>query len=95
MRQRLWSPRGRNLYKLAEVLGVSEAYLSRPDVEDPSYGLDEAPYLNAVRMRHGQKGAGELEDLLDGVKTMFARRRGPPGGQGPVLPGSDAGIPGM
>lgn len=40
-------PRGRNLYKLAEVLGVSEAYLSRPDVEDPSYGLDEAPYLNA------------------------------------------------
>lgn len=28
-------PRGRNLYKLAEVLGVSEAYLSRPDVEDP------------------------------------------------------------
>lgn len=65
-------PRGRNLYKLAEVLGVSEAYLSRPDVEDPSYGLDEAPYLNAVRIRHGQKGAGELEDLLDGVKTMFA-----------------------
>ena len=38
-------PRGRNLYKLAEVLGVSEAYLSRPDVEDPSYGLDEAEPL--------------------------------------------------
>ena len=55
----------------AEVLGVSEAYLSRPDVEDPSYGLDEAPYLNAVRMRHGQKGASELEDLLDGVKTYI------------------------
>ena len=34
------TPRGTNLHKLATALGVSEAYLTNPNIEDPSYGLD-------------------------------------------------------
>ena len=33
-------PRGVNLQKLAEVLGVSTAYLSDDEIVDPHYGLD-------------------------------------------------------
>ncbi len=41
-------PRGMNLKKLCSVLHVSQAYLLTPDIEDPSYGLDEAPYVEAA-----------------------------------------------
>ena len=51
------TPRGTNLHKLATALGVSEAYLTNPNIEDPSYGLDEAPYLEIARQQYGKKGA--------------------------------------
>ena len=35
-------PRGANLQKLAEVLGVSIAYLSNDEIVDPAYGLEES-----------------------------------------------------
>lgn len=66
------TPRGRNLHRLASALGVSVAYLTQPEIEDPSYGLDEAPYLDAAREKFGKKGQDEMETLLSGVRAMFA-----------------------
>lgn len=66
------TPRGTNLHKLATALGVSEAYLTNQDIEDPSYGLDEAPYLEMARQKYGKKGADDMEELLSGVQAMFA-----------------------
>lgn len=65
-------PKGRNLYRLARALGVSVAYLMQPEIEDPTYGLDEEPYLDAARAKFGKKGQDEMENLLSGVKAMFA-----------------------
>ena len=42
-------PRGVNLQRLAEVLGVSTAYLSNDEIVDPNYGLEEAPYIESAR----------------------------------------------
>ena len=48
-------PRGMNLKKLCSVLHVSQAYLLTPNIEDPSYGLDEAPYVEAAQEAYGKK----------------------------------------
>ena len=66
------TPRGLNLHKLATVLGVAEAYLLNPEIEDPTYGLEEAPYIEAAREQYGRKGADDMGSLLSGVQTMFA-----------------------
>lgn len=65
-------PKGRNLYRLASALGVSVAYLTHPEIEDPTYGLDEEVYLDAAREKYGKKGQDEMEKLLTGVRAMFA-----------------------
>ena len=57
-------PRGVNLQRLAEVLGVSTAYLSNDEIVDPNYGLEEAPY--------GRKGATDVEQLLTQTRALFA-----------------------
>ena len=58
-------PRGVNLQRLAEVLGVSTAYLSNDEIVDPNYGLEEAPYI-------GRKGATDVEQLLTQTRALFA-----------------------
>lgn len=65
-------PRGLNLHKLAEVLGVSEAYLTNDEIEDPTYGLDEAPYIESARAAYGKKGADDISRLLVETQAMFA-----------------------
>ena len=57
-------PRGVNLQRLAEVLGVSTAYLSNDEIVDPNYGLEEAPYIESARAAYGRKGATDVEQLL-------------------------------
>ena len=57
-------PRGANLQKLAEVLGVSIAYLSNDEIVDPAYGLEESPYIESVRAVYGKRGAADVEQLL-------------------------------
>ena len=42
-------PRGIQLRRLCEVLGITEEYLMNPEIEDPSHGLESAPYVEAVR----------------------------------------------
>ena len=54
-------PRGVNLQRLAEVLGVSTAYLSNDEIVDPNYGLEEAPYIESARAAYGRKGATDVE----------------------------------
>ena len=66
------NPRGLNLHRLSEVLGLSEAYLTNPEIEDPSYGLEEAPYVSEVRSVYGRKAGADMQQLLEGVQAMFA-----------------------
>ena len=65
-------PRGRNLRELAKVLGVSEVYLANEEIEDETYGLEEAPYIDSVRAAYGAKGANDMQNLLLETQAMFA-----------------------
>ncbi len=51
---------------------MSEAYLTDPEILDPSYGLEEAPYVDEVRSAYGRKAGADMQDLLEGVRSMFA-----------------------
>ena len=65
-------PRGLNLRKLCTVLNVSEAYLHNDEIEDETYGLEEAPYIESARAIYGKKGATDVEQLLTQTRAMFA-----------------------
>lgn len=65
-------PRGLNLRKLCTVLNVSESYLLNDEIEDPAYGIEEAPYIESARTTYGKKGAMDVEKLLTQTKAMFA-----------------------
>lgn len=65
-------PRGLNLRKLCTVLNVSEAYLLNDEIEDETYGLEEAPYIESARTAFGKKGAADVEQLLTQTRAMFA-----------------------
>ena len=65
-------PRGLNLRKLCTVLNVSEAYLLKDEIEDETYGLEEAPYIERARAIYGKKGATDVEQLLTQTRAMFA-----------------------
>ena len=65
-------PRGQKIHKMCQVFQVSMAYLTDPEIEDPNYRKDEAPYVETVREKYGSKGARELESLLHANQTMFA-----------------------
>ena len=65
-------PRGQNLRKLSTILGVSEAYLLNDEIEDETYGLEEAPYIESARAIYGKKGATDVEQLLTQTRAMFA-----------------------
>ncbi len=65
-------PHALNLRRLCTVLGVSEAYLTDPEIDDVTYGLEEAPYVNVVRDTYGKKAGMDMQQLLDGVQAMFA-----------------------
>ena len=70
-------PRGMNLKKLCSVLHVSQAYLLTPDIEDPSYGLDEAPYVEAAHETYGKKAANDLEERLTILKNSCEEYKRP------------------
>lgn len=65
-------PRGLNLRKLCTVLNVSESYLLNDEIEDVTYGIEEAPYIESARTSYGKKGAMDVEELLTQTKAMFA-----------------------
>ena len=65
-------PRGLNLRKLCSVLNVSEAYLLKDEIEDETYGLDEAPYIESARATYGKKGADDISRLLLETQAKFA-----------------------
>lgn len=65
-------PRGLNLRKLCTVLNVSEAYLLNDEIEDETYGLEEAPYIESARAAYGKKGAADVEQLLTQTRALFA-----------------------
>jgi len=65
-------PRGSNLRELAKALGVSEQYLANDGIEDETYGLEEAPYIDSARTSYGKKGAADVERILLETQALFA-----------------------
>lgn len=65
-------PRGLQLRKICEALNVTEDYLLNPEIDDPSYGLETASYVNKVREQYGKKGAMDVKELLEANKAMLA-----------------------
>jgi transcriptional regulator with XRE-family HTH domain len=66
------APRSLNIKRLCRELHISEAYLTNPEIEDPKYGLDEAPYVDAVRDRYGKTGAKDMEELMNENAAFLA-----------------------
>ena len=65
-------PRRRILVEMARFFEVNEAYLADPEIEDPGYRADQAPFVEAVRDQYGNKGAREFDELLNANKALFA-----------------------
>lgn len=66
-------PRGIQLRRLCEVLGITEEYLMNPEIEDPSHGLESAPYVEEVRKNYGQKWVlGSYKNFLEANQALFA-----------------------
>ncbi len=65
-------PRPKVLRRLAEVLGVTEMYLTHDDCDDPDEGRAREENINMVRERFGARGAAEAADLLDRNSAFFA-----------------------
>lgn len=66
------APRRRMLVKLTQVLKVSFDYLSREEIEDPSYGMEKQEYVDEARKRFGEKAAKEMNFLLERQRVFFA-----------------------
>ena len=65
-------PRRNVKTKLAEALRVSVDYLDRDEIDDPTYGLEKADYIEETRERFGQRAAREMDFLLDRNAALFA-----------------------
>jgi len=65
-------PRRIQLRKLCDTLSVTEDYLLKPEIDDPSYGMDTAPFVETVRSQYGKRGAMDMQQLLDANRTLFA-----------------------
>jgi transcriptional regulator with XRE-family HTH domain len=65
-------PRRNVKAKLAEALRVSVDYLDRDDIDDPTYGLEKADYIEETRGRFGQRAAREMEFLMERNAALFA-----------------------
>lgn len=65
-------PRRNVKAKLAEALRVSVDYLDQDNIEDPTYGLEKADYIEETRGRFGQRAAREMDFLLERNAALFA-----------------------
>ncbi|MBF7097442.1 helix-turn-helix domain-containing protein [Alkalibacter mobilis] len=65
-------PRGITARKLAKALGVSVDYLLNEDVDDPKYGMEKDPYMEAIRKSYGPKAEKEANELLEKNMALFA-----------------------
>ena len=65
-------PRGLNIKRLCRELDVSESYLTTPEIEDPEYGKEEAPFVDAARAMYGKRGGIDVQNLLEANKAYFA-----------------------
>ena len=65
-------PRHGVLVEIARFFEVSEEYLTNPNIEDPGHKADQAPFVEKVRDKYGNKGAREFDELLNANKSLFA-----------------------
>ena len=66
------TPRPNMMRKLSKALQVSADYLTRDEIDDPSYGLEKEPYVDEVRERLGAKAAREIDFLMEKNAALFA-----------------------
>lgn len=65
-------PRHNVKVKLADALRISVEYLDRDDIDDPTYGLEKADYIDETRERFGNRAAREIDFLLERNAALFA-----------------------
>lgn len=65
-------PRENTLRKLAQALGVTQFYLLHDEIDDPSAGIQEEPFIQEARDIYGKKGADELAKVLQANEALFA-----------------------
>ncbi len=65
-------PRGIMARRLAAVFQISLDYLLNDDIEDRAYGKDKTVYIEEALVRFGEKGAHELDGLLEQNLSLFA-----------------------
>ena len=66
------TPRPNTMRKISSALQVSIDYLTRDEIDDPSYGLEKEPYVEEVRERLGAKAAREIDFLMEKNNALFA-----------------------
>lgn len=65
-------PRRSVLRRIADALGVTVAYLTNDESEDPNEGRAREENINMARERFGARGAREAAELLDRNSAFFA-----------------------
>ena len=65
-------PRASILKRLAEVLGVTVAYLMSDEQADKTKNIDEELFLANAKNEFGAKGAKEAKAVLDKASALFA-----------------------
>lgn len=67
-----YMPKKNVVRALARVLGVSVAYLTQDEIDDPAYRLSIDHFAEEASDRFGPQGAGEMEELLRQNVSLFA-----------------------
>lgn len=57
---------------LAHALNVSYDYLRNEDITDPNYGIEKMDYIDEVKGRLGEKGARDIDEILEANRALFA-----------------------
>lgn len=65
-------PRGIMARRLAALFSVSTDYLLNDEIEDRSFGRDKAAVVEEARVRFGNEGAKEINNLLEKNLSLFA-----------------------
>ena len=65
-------PYASSMRKLAAALGVTVRYLEHDEIDDPTAGIDEEPFIQEAREMYGKRGADEMASLLSQNEALFA-----------------------
>jgi len=65
-------PRHSTMLKMADALKVSMDYLTKDEIDDPTYGIEKQPFVEEAREIYGAKEAREVDFLMERNAALFA-----------------------